>query len=104
MLATVMLFTYITAAWWAYDGFCGFTNRFFVDLSLIFIFQLALFLDWAKGRRQIWIFTVLFLTAALIWTNLFMIEYWHNSTTMFQVTWESIGKVFDWYREGISRH
>ena len=43
-----------------------------------------------------------FLTAALIWTNLFMIEYWHNSTTMFQVTWESIGKVFGWYRKWLS--
>lgn len=102
MLVSVILFTYITAAWWAYDGFCGFTNRFFVDLSPIFIFELALFLGWARERRRIWILTIVFLTAALIWINLFMIEYWHNSTTMFQVTWESIGKVFGWYRKWLS--
>ena len=47
MLVSVILFTYITAAWWAYDGFCGFTNRFFVDLSPIFILNLPCF--WA-GR------------------------------------------------------
>lgn len=97
MIAAFAAFTYITASWWAYDGFCGFTNRFFVDLSAVFIFQLAVFLHWAKQHCQ-WKWPVrIYAVLALLWTNLFMMEYWCNRTTMFQVTMEDIRQVFLWY-------
>lgn len=97
ILATAA-FTYVTASWWAYDGLCGFTNRFFVDLSAVFIFELALFLKEMQNHKRlntvIWIFMIL----AVLWTNLFMVEYWFHETTKFDVHMEQILQVFQWYK------
>lgn len=99
MSVSFALFTYITASWWAYDGFCGFTNRFFVDFSPVYMFGIALLLHAVreKGRTSVKIAAGVFCTLSLVWTNLFMIEYWNRSTTMFAVTMESIREVFSWY-------
>ncbi len=98
MLISALLFTYITACWWCYDGLCGFTNRFFVDLSAFFILWMALFWDEAKKHRGLLIACGVFAAAGLVWTNLFMVEYWFHETTKFNVHWEEIRQVFAWYR------
>lgn len=99
MSISFALFTYITASWWAYDGFCGFTNRFFTDFSSVYMFGIALLLHYIreKGKKPAKILVRLFGFLSLLWTNLFMIEYWNRSTTMFAVTMESIREVFLWY-------
>lgn len=98
LLATVA-FTYITASWWAYDGLCGFTNRFFVDLSAIFMFELALLLAETQKHKRLYAAIWIFMICAVIWTCLFMIEYWFHETTKFDVHMEQILQVFKWYKD-----
>ena len=99
MLFSTMTFTYITASWWAYDGLCGFTNRFFVDLSAVFIFQLALLLKGIRRNRKMRIIVTSFIVFSVLWTMLFMVEYWFHETTKFDVHMEQIIQVFDWYKQ-----
>lgn len=99
ILLSILAFTYITASWWAYDGLCGFTNRFFVDLSAVFIFELALFLKWAQRNRKVQKAVMVFIICAVLWTMLFMVEYWFHETTKFDVHMEQIIQVFHWYRK-----
>lgn len=102
ILISAVAFTYVTASWWAYDGLCGFTNRFFVDLSPLFIFGMALFFRFCvRGRQKMGIFIAAVILLSLLWTNLFMIEYWYHQTTMYDVKISTILEVFDWYIENI---
>lgn len=99
MLLSMLAFTYITASWWAYDGLCGFTNRFFVDLSAVFIFQLALLLKKVQENRKLQLAVSIFIVCAILWTVLFMVEYWFHETTKFDVHMEQIVQVFNWYKQ-----
>ena len=98
LLVSLLLFIYIISAWWCYDGLCGFTNRFFVDMSGAFMLMMAVFWERIRDRIALRRAATVFSIVSVIWTNLFMIEYWFNETTKYDVHIEHILQVFSWYR------